>query len=124
MPRTAAITEPAVVVLRRVEVIPVMARLVVVALVVVELPTLSAVIVDDALEMNPAVNCRSVEVELPIEVGVNGKMEESDEDDTLLLKVLQSAAARQPKVEASAVLQVTAPEAQARAPEKVVVAAA
>jgi len=111
VPRTAAITEPAVVVLRRVEVIPVMARLVVVALVVVELPTLSAVIVDDALEMNPAVNCRSVEVELPIEVGVNGKMEESDEDDTLLLKVLQSAAARQPKVEASAVLQVTAPEA-------------
>ena len=53
----------------------------------------------------------SVEVELPIEVGVNGKIEASDELETLLLKVCQSAAARQPKVVELAVLQVTAPEA-------------
>src|SRR3989344_3851166 len=30
-------------------------------------------IVEDAFEMSPAVNCMSVEVELPIEVGVKGK---------------------------------------------------
>ena len=48
----------------------------------------------------------------------------SELEETLLLKVEQSAAVRQPKVLESAVAQVTLPFAYASAPEKVVVAAA
>ena len=47
----------------------------------------------------------------------------SEEDETLLLNCVQSAVARQPKVEAEAVAQVTVPAEYVRAPEKVVVAA-
>ena len=48
----------------------------------------------------------------------------SELEETLLLKVVQSAAVRQPKVPESAGAQVTLPFAYASAPEKVVVAAA
>ena len=48
----------------------------------------------------------------------------SELDETLLLKVVQSAAVRQPKVPEEAVAQVTFPFAYVRPEEKVVVAAA
>jgi hypothetical protein len=102
----------------------VMAKFVDVALVVVELMALSAVIVEEAFATRPAVNWINVEVALPSAVGVNGKSEESEDEETLLLNVVQSAAAKQPKVLALAVLQVTLPFKYVNAPEYVVVAAA
>lgn len=56
-----------------VEAMPEIDRLVVVAFVVVELMTLRAVMVEEALEISPAVNWIKVEVELPSAVGVKGK---------------------------------------------------
>jgi hypothetical protein len=55
---------------------------------------------------------------------VNGKAAVSDDDDTLLLKVVQSEDERQPRAEPEAVLQVTTPFEYVRPVEKVVVAAA
>jgi len=61
------------------------------------------VIVDDAaLTRIPLLNPMSVEVELPHVVGVNGKIDESEVDEILLLKVVQSAEVRKPLVEAEA----------------------
>jgi len=125
VPATAGTTAPPVVVLSKLPLaMPMIAKLVVVALVVVELTALSATIVDDAFEIRPEVNWISVEVELPIAVGVNGKSDVSEEEETLLLNVVQSAPARQPNVEPFAVLQVTLPLLYESAPEYVVVAAA
>lgn len=87
------------------EAMPETERLVVVALVVVELMTLSWVMVEEAEEMNPWVSWIKVEVELPSMVGVKGKILESELDEILLLKVLQSAEAKQPGAAAVAVSQ-------------------
>ena len=80
-----------------------MARLVVVADVVVEFPVIVRLplMVEEAEEINPAVNWRSVEVELPREVGVKGKICDSEVEDILLLKSDQSAEVRKPLVEAA-----------------------
>jgi hypothetical protein len=64
--------------------------------------------VEEAILMSPPVKPTMVEVDTPYVVGVKGKIWERLEEDILLLKVLQSAAAKQPKVEASAVLQLKA----------------
>jgi len=58
------------------------------------------VMVDDAaLTKIPLLKPISVEVELPQACGVNGKICASDELDTLLLKVVQSAEVRKPLFE-------------------------
>jgi hypothetical protein len=58
------------------------------------------VIVDDAaLTKIPLLKPMSVDVELPQVVGVNGKICASDEEDTLLLKVVQSVEVRKPLAE-------------------------
>ena len=82
--------------------------------------------VEDA--WSPCWNQMGVEVALAaalkLVVGVKGKIPVSEEEETLLLKVLQSAEARQPKTAAVAVSQVVLPFAKVRPPLKVVVAAA
>jgi len=60
-------------------------------------------IVEDAFAIRPAVNWMRVDVELPSAVGVNGncavRAALSEELETLLLKVVQSAEVRKPLVE-------------------------
>jgi hypothetical protein len=73
-----------------------MAKVVEVALDVVALPVTMKVpfTVEEALVMRPLVKATVVEVETPKVVGLKGKMLANDEDETLLLKSVQSVEAR------------------------------
>ena len=61
-----------------------------------------AVKVEDAVASRPLVKPSVVDVALPYETGVNGKICASEVDETLLLKVVQSAEVRKPLFEAEA----------------------
>jgi hypothetical protein len=94
-------------------------------------------IVEEAYAVKPPLNCVRVDVAFPVSAkGYPIKLvmtpvellyempapPERDVEDTLLLKTVQSAEERQPRVEPFAVVHVTFPFAYERAPEKVVVA--
>ena len=109
LPWTVRVPTLAVCAKRLVEEAVVEKKLVEVALVVVPMVTVRAEMVEVAYAVNPPLNCVRVEVALP--ASWKGYWARSEEVETLLLKVVQSAEVRRPRAEpeAEGTLRVAVP---------------